>query len=65
MIEPIQKDATVQELYFGNLTVPDLRAELERYRFRWRCGQVTWRVLKTAERMLKSEIKFRVSDPIE
>lgn len=65
MFEPIQEETTVQELYFGNLSVPELRAELEKYRSRWRRGQIPWRVLKTAEKMLRAEIKFRSLQPIE
>jgi hypothetical protein len=65
MVEPIQDENEVQEFHFGRLTVPELRAELRRYRDRWSRGQIPWRVLKAAEKALRSEIKFRESDPIE
>jgi|HubBroStandDraft_5_1064220.scaffolds.fasta_scaffold301235_3 hypothetical protein len=64
MIEPFQDDPAI-EFRFARLNVSQLRAELERYRLRWRRGQVSWRAWKIAERLLTGEINFRESDPIK
>ena len=64
MIEPFQDDPAIQSR-LAKLNVSELRAELDRYRLRWRRGQVAWHAWKDAERLLTAEIKFRESDPIE
>jgi hypothetical protein len=55
--EPVESD--IKEQLFGRMTEPQLRDELERYRSRWQYGRITWRLWKTAEKMIRGELRFR------
>ncbi len=64
MIETVQEESVVDESRFARMSLPQLRAELESYRRSWRRGHTSWRLLKSVERIITGEIKFRESDPI-